>query len=312
MRRRDASDAGSPRESAGEGSHGGRNGGDRTGQENPSREPLKSYERILREEIHLADAEMARPAKAIAFSGLLAGIGIGVSVFLIGVFGTVTPEGSPQLMQRLLVGNAYAAGFLLVIFARADLFTEYTTIALLPVMVGRSKVRSLARLWGIVYAANILGAVLVALFLVQLGRVHAGFDVGVLTDAALELTASTFGGMLLSAILAGWLMGLMSWLIVAARETVSQVIFVWVIGLTIGLGHLHHCITGTSEVVVGMVASTEVGTAELLRFLGGSTLGNAIGALLFATLIRYSVATSVRGGSEQGDPGAGGGAGGAG
>lgn len=267
---------------------------DGSGRGRRPRQPLKSYERILHDEIHLADEEMARPAKSIAFSGALAGLGIGISVFLIAVFGTIGPEGGSELTRRLLIGNAYAAGFLLVIFARTDLFTEYTTIALLPVMVGRSRIRSLARLWGIVYAANIFGAVLIAWFLVRLGSAHHGFDVAVLTIAARELTGASVGGMLLSAILAGWLMGLMSWVIVAARETVSQVIFVWIIGVTIGFGQLHHCVTGTAEVAAGMIASTEIGLTELSRFLLFSTLGNAVGALVFASLIRYGVASSVR------------------
>lgn len=270
------------------GRKGGGAGGD--GGEDGGRPPLKSYHRILSDEMSLADSEMERPAGAIAMSGLLAGLGIGISVFLIAVFGTIAPEGSSELLRRVLMGNAYAAGFLLVIFARADLFTEYTTIALLPVMVGRSTVRALGRLWGLVYGANIVGAIVVAYFLVALGSSHGGFEVAALAAAASDLTHTTAGASFLSALLAGWLMGLMSWLIVAARETVSQVIFVWVIGMAIGLGHLHHCITGTAEVVAGMAVSSAIGPGDAAGFLLTSTLGNAVGALIFATIIRYSVA----------------------
>lgn len=265
---------------------------DRSADDSSPAQPLKSYDRILIQEIRLADQEMERPASAIAVSGLLAGLGIGISLFLIAVFGTVAPDAS-ELTRRLLLGNAYAAGFLLVIFARADLFTEYTTIALLPVMVGRSSLRSLGRLWGIVWAANIVGAVVVAYLVVGLGHVHEGYELAPLTAAARDLTEPPLTSITASAVLAGWLMGLMSWLIVAARETVSQVIFVWLIGMVIGLGHLHHSITGTAEVVAGMAISPAIGLADVVRFLGATTLGNAVGALVFATLIRYSVAHPV-------------------
>lgn len=265
-----------------------RGGSERPDDERPP--PLKSYDRILAQEIHLADEEMARPAKAIAVSGLLAGLGIGVSVFLIAVFGTVAPEDASALTRRALLGNAYAAGFLLVVFARADLFTEYTTIALLPVMVGRSSLRSLARLWGIVFGTNIVGAVAVAYVLVGFGSIHDAYELTALAEGAMDLNQHGSPAIVVSAILAGWLMGLMSWLIVAARETVSQVLFVWLIGMMIGLGHLHHCITGTAEMVAGMATSSMIGPADVGRFLLASTVGNAMGALIFASLIRYSLA----------------------
>jgi formate-nitrite transporter family protein len=38
--------------------------------------------------------------------------------------------------------------------------------------------------------------------------------------------------------LAGWLIGVMSWLVSAGRDTTSQVLFVWPIAMTIGLGRL--------------------------------------------------------------------------
>lgn len=266
--------------------------GERSGSGAP--EALKSYDRILEQEIRLADAEMERPATAIAVSGLLAGLGIGISVFLVAVFGSIAPEGTSELGHRLLVGNAYAAGFLLVIFARADLFTEYTTIALLPVMLGHSTVRALARLWGIVWAANIVGAVVAGLAVVGLGSVYGAYEVRPLVDAAAELVEPGFGVITAGAVVAGLLMGHMSWLIVAARETVSQVIFVWVIGMIIGVGHLHHSITGTAEVVAGMASGKGIGLTDVLVFLTASTLGNAMGAVIFATLIRYSVAHTTR------------------
>lgn len=272
----------------------------RTRSRDEPQQPLKSYDRILEQEIRLADDEMERPASAIAISGLLAGLGVGISVFLVAVFGSIAPEGTSELGHRLLVGTAYAAGFVLVIFARADLFTEYTTIALLPVMLGHSTVRALARLWAIVWATNIVGAVAAGLAVVWLGSVYDAYDAAPLADAAAELIEPGFGVITASAIIAGLLMGHMSWLIVAARETVSQVIFVWVIGMIIGIGHLHHSITGTSEVVAGMAAGAQIGLTEILWFLAASTLGNAMGAVLFASLIRYSVAHPSKHGGDTG------------
>ncbi len=91
---------------------------------------------------------------------------------------------------------------------------------------------------------------------------------------------------LLSAVLAGWLMGLLSWLIKAARDTISQVVIVWFITSVIGLSHLHRSIVGTVEVVAGLWSSSGIPVRELFRFLLWATLGNALGSGLFVALIQ--------------------------
>lgn len=256
-------------------------------------EPLKSYRRILDEELVLADAELNRPGFAIAASGLLAGLSVCVSVLLIAVLHATAPD-LPELTRRFFSGAAYATGFLLVIFARADLFTEYTTVTLLPVMLGRSSVAALGRLWGLVYAANLVGVTAGAAFIVALGAAHAGHDPAVLADLGARLVDRTTRGLLLSAVLVGWLMGLLSWLIVAARETTSQLLFVFLIGTIIGFAELPHCITGSAEVLGGIFAGSAIEGGDFAAFLGITTTGNALGSVAFALVARYAVARPTR------------------
>ena len=64
----------------------------------------------------------------------------------------------PTPVVRLLVANMYAVGFIFVVLGRSELFTEQTTLAVLPVLGGRATVRELLRLWGVVYVANLIGA----------------------------------------------------------------------------------------------------------------------------------------------------------
>jgi formate/nitrite transporter FocA (FNT family) len=45
-----------------------------------------------------------------------------------------------------------------------------------------------------------------------------------------------------SAVLAGWLMGLLAWLVAAARETISQLVLVALVTWMIGFARLHHSI----------------------------------------------------------------------
>ncbi len=75
-------------------------------------QPVSTYYTILEREVAQAVSEFRRPAMGLFMSGLLAGLGL-----------------SLLLVAAVLIANAYAAGFVVVIMGRTDLFTEYTTLA---------------------------------------------------------------------------------------------------------------------------------------------------------------------------------------
>jgi formate-nitrite transporter family protein len=250
--------------------------------------PFKTHATIFEQEVREAVEELQRPTHGHLMSGLIAGIGVGFSALLVGVIVTLAPESFPDVVTRVLVANAYAMGFVLVVMGRTDLFTEYTTIALLPVLTGAATPSALLRFWGLVYVANLAGGGLMALAIAALGPGLGVIDVDRMGVLAHDLVDPAAGIIVLSAMLAGWLMGLLSWLVVAGREGITQVAFIWVVGSTIGFGHLHHAITGTIEVAVA-VLHAQVDPGSLVAFLWWTTLGNVLGGVLFAVSIRYSV-----------------------
>ncbi len=91
----------------------------------------------------------------------------------------------------------------------------------------------------------------------------------------------------LSGVLAGWLMGLLSWLVAAGRNTISQIVIVWMITAAIGLAHLHHAILGSVEVLAG-VFSSQVTLGDFGHFLLWATLGNMIGGPVFVALLKFT------------------------
>jgi formate-nitrite transporter family protein len=250
--------------------------------------PFKSHATILRQEVREAVDELGRPARGQLLSGLMAGIGVGFSVLLIGAIATLAPEDLGDLQLALLVAQAYAIGFVLVVMGRTDLFTEYTTIALLPVLTGDAGVGALLRFWGLVFAANLVGGSLMALAIAAAGPGLGVFDAERFGAVARDLVVRDGSALLLGGVLAGWLMGLLSWLVVAGRESVSQILFVWIVGGAIGFGHLPHAITGTIEGVLAAMHGA-VSPGELGRFLLWTTLGNVVGGVAFALSIRFGV-----------------------
>lgn len=85
------------------------------------------YEIIQRE----GSAELSRGAAALWWSGVAAGLAIGFSVVAEALLAAYLPDAP----WKPLVDNlGYCVGFLIVILARQQLFTENTLTAVLPVI----------------------------------------------------------------------------------------------------------------------------------------------------------------------------------
>ena len=177
-------------------------------------------------------------------------------------------------------------GFVFVVLGRSELFTEHTTLAVLPVIDRRSPVSRLARLWGLVYAGNVVGGVVFALFAVVVGPSLDLFDPATVKTAVEPFTKHGPGPLFGGALLAGWLMGLLSWLVAAGRDTISRIFFVWLVTAVIGFLHLPHCIAGTIEMTAAL-ATGAVGPLAFLEFMVVATLGNAVGGTIFVGLLKY-------------------------
>jgi len=258
------------------------------GAKTPAKKP---YRQILVEEIVEGQHELERPPLGLFLSATSAGLDIGFSLFLMAVMKTMIDNRLSEPVTRLLMANMYAVGFIFVILGRSELFTEHTTLAVLPLISGRSTFGSVVRLWVIVYVGNMIGATAFAALTVLIGP-----DIGVIEPSALGYIAGNIcrhepTAILLSGMLAGWLMGLMSWLVTAARDTISQIVIVWLIASAIGLARLHHAVVGTVEVLAGVFANQGISMGDFGRFLGWATLGNAIGGTVFVALLKYSHAS---------------------
>jgi len=256
--------------------------------QNKDDDSKRSYRDILVHELVEGLAELRRPKAGLLLSGLSAGLDVGFSVFLMAVAVTLAQGELSPLALRALLANLYAVGFILVIVGRSELFTEHTTLAVFPVLNRNASIARLLRLWALVYSANVIGALAFA-FVMPL----VGSEMGILEEAALrEIALPMFEHpgwvIFLGAVLAGWLMGLLSWLVAAARETISQILIVWLVTSSIGFLHLQHCIVGTVEVAAAMFWLPDVTFVDFMRFLVWATLGNVLGGVFFVALIKYS------------------------
>lgn len=247
------------------------------------------YSTILEGQLAEGLAELRRPMDSLFLSALSAGLDIGFGPLLMAVTLTLagTGGGLDEPIVTFMVANAYSVGFILVILGRSELFTEHTTLAVLPVLDGRASPARLARLWGIVYAGNIVGGVGFAAFAVLVAPALKAVEAGAFVKIASKLVAPDPWVLFAGAIFAGWLMGLLSWLVGAAQETISRVFFVWLVTTVIALAGLPHCIVGNVEVLLGLLAGGDISWLAYGRFMVFVTAGNAVGGAVFVALLKY-------------------------
>lgn len=253
----------------------------------PSYDTQRDYTSILENQVEEGLTAIRRPASGQFLSAFSCGLDLGIGIFMLfavhsavaGVYGGPTME--------FITASAYTFGFIFVILGRLELFTEHTTLAVLPVLIGRAGFEDLTRLWAVVLGANLLGGVLFAPV-----AVFAGAELGVVDPASFVSIASTFtemstGGLFLGAVFAGWLMGLLSWILTSARDTISRLVVIFLITFTIGFLHLPHSIAGNIEVLTGALVSTSITYVDWAVFEAIAVAGNAIGGVVFVALFKY-------------------------
>ncbi|MGY9050086.1 hypothetical protein P775_14015 [Puniceibacterium antarcticum] len=246
--------------------------------ENGRLSALTMYSIVLRE----GEEELERPKTSLWWSGVAAGMGISTSVLAEGVIRASLGAGHPYL--GLFESLGYTFGFVLVILCRLQLFTENTITVVLPVLANptRKCFYLTARLWAIVFAANMCGTFLTAAI-----SLHGGILSQEFLTAILEISrkAAELGPMesMLRGIPAGFFIAALVWMLPSSKgsELLVIVMFTWLIAA----GEFTHVIAGSNEffslVLHGEMGLTTAFASHILPTLVGNILG---GTGLFALL----------------------------
>lgn len=247
----------------------------------------KGVNEILDEQIATSVYEYKRSNKRLFISALSAGLEIGFSIFLMGVLFTLFHGQVSNEILHVLISLAYPVGFIFVIIGRSELFTEHTTLAILPVLNKNTSAKSLFILWGIILSGNLIGGYIFGALLVYFAPAIGIISIEAFVHLAHKVIDIPLQMILISAIMAGWLMGLLSWLVASSQETISRLFMIVLITATIGIGGLHHSIVGSIEVFSGLLIDPTIGIMDYLSFEAVSILGNVLGGVFFVGIMKY-------------------------
>ncbi|HEX2282515.1 MAG TPA: formate/nitrite transporter family protein [Thermomicrobiales bacterium] len=230
------------------------------------------------------EADLQRPAAALAASGLAAGLAMGFSFFVPGLLRAHLPD-TPW--RPLLTAMGYPIGFLLVILGRQQLFTQNTLTVILPLLQHRNArtFAQVVRVWSVVLAANLVGTLAIAWMAGNTGL----FETDV-RQAFVELGRESLvpggGTTLLRAVFAGWLIALIVWLLPFAETARAWVIFV--VAYVVALAGFPQIVTiAVTGFYLTTTGSVEWGAA-LMGLLLPTLIGNIAGGVLLVAVLNHA------------------------
>lgn len=245
------------------------------------------YEAIRRE----GEDELRRPAAALAWSALAAGLSMGFTFIAEALLTAHLPDAPWRpLISRL----GYCVGFLIVILGRQQLFTENTLTVILPLLLRKDLITfyRVVRLWAIVLSSNFVGTLLFALALGSVAlfppQVHQAF-----TSIGMSHLGASFAIVFTRAIFAGWLIALMVWLLPGAES--ARVSIVIIITYLVGLGGLNHIIAGSTTMLYLVVTHSISWATYFTAFFIPTILGNIVGGTSLVAALGHA---QVVGGKE--------------
>ena len=247
----------------------------------------KSQEEILVDQLCEGLEVYKEHEGKVFLSSYTAGLEIGFSYLLIAILYTILDGKFSSETLPYIVAFAYPVGFIIVVLGKSLLYTEQTSILALPVFHKKRSIGELLKLWGIVILGNLIGGACFALLIGWTGPAMGIISVDSTENIAVHVSHGTAPVIFGSAVFAGWLMALLSWLISSANETISRIFIIYMITAVVGFAGFHHSIVGNIEVLSGFLFTDAISLTDYISFLSIALLGNAFGGVFFVALLKY-------------------------
>jgi len=230
------------------------------------------------------EKELERDAMALLWSAIAAGLSMSASFLAKGIF-HVQFEGIPGGL--VLENLGYTFGFIIVIMARQQLFTENTVTAVLPVMQSPTwgNFGLLMRLWSVVLFGNIIGTGVAAwafeympIFDEATRDAFVKIGTGVMENSPLEMFSN--------AIISGWIVATMVWMFPSAGS--AKIVVIILMTWLIALADTTHIVVGTVEILYLVFNGTIHWSEFFWPFAIPTLAGNICGGTFIFALLSHA------------------------
>jgi formate/nitrite transporter FocA (FNT family) len=243
-------------------------------------DPREIFEKSAEEGERRLDQRMLE----LLSTGFIAGFTI---VFGIIALAIVEALARPSLgeLSKLLGALAFGIGLPFLILGRAELFSEnfFDPIA----AAFKSKVggmaRKILRLWLLTLILNLAGGGVLVLVVSVEGALPSGAHEA-LTRVAEEIAGRSSLATLMRAIIGGALVALLSYLVIASRDSTGRILLSYVTGVLLALGPFEHAVVTMLHLAFGFTFGADITLIDIARVFAISILGNLLGGVGLVTM----------------------------
>ena len=247
----------------------------------------RNPDEIWNEGVDEGSRRLTRGAVGLVSTGVVGGVDIMLGIVALTVTSGALALVMPSETAHLLGSLTFGIGLVFLVVGRSELFTENFLLPVSAALHHRTGPRPIARLWLFTLVGNLVGLLVLALMLTRAGLVPPD------TLVAAGEVADTFAqrglvGAFLSAVVAGTVMTLLTWLIHAVELDVSRIALALLVGFVLAAPSLNHAVVSVGEMAFGILAGTARSAAwlDLAQNLPVAIVGNLVGGLGFVTLAR--------------------------
>lgn len=233
----------------------------------------EAFERLVAE----GQDRLSRPLLPLVATGLLGGIDVSLGVLIYLVV-------EAQTHQPLLAALAFSIGFIALLMARSELFTENFLVPVTAVVAKEGSLRELLRLWGWTLALNLVaGFGMAAMMVVALPEVQPSAIEAGTHYAQLGVSWSS----LFLAVLGGAVITLMTRMQHATEDMGLRLVPAVAMSFVLVGAQLFHSVLDSILMFAGLLSGgAPYGYLDWLGALGWSVFGNLLGGLGLVTALR--------------------------
>jgi formate/nitrite transporter len=235
--------------------------------------------------VQAGKAKCKKKPEKLFVLGLLAGAHVGFGAMLSGTVGMDLAGLADENkgLQRLVAGAyGYPFGLFMVIVTGAELITSNFAVCSMAVLDGKAEFKRLLQNWVVVYSANFLGAVSLALMITAADMLPEDHGFFKLAEKKVE---KPFLTLFVRGVLCNWLVCMAVYMSYFTHDLVSKSIAVFLpISAFVSIG-FEHSIANCFIIPFGMLNGANVTpSAFLLSNLLPVSLGNMVGGVLFVSV----------------------------
>ncbi|MHB8291994.1 MAG: formate/nitrite transporter family protein, partial [bacterium] len=222
-------------------------------------------------------------------SGLIAGMNVTFGIIAASYVAGATEPLVGRPVSNILGALFFPIGLMFLLMGKSELFSENFLLPVTTVLAKKTKINKLFKLWGLTLAGNMGGIFLFALVIASsLGLLLPVFVINHIHTVAHTYMSRSPYLMVLSGVFAGWLITLMTWLLIASNGTLARMVIIWAVGFMVYLGSFSHVVVVSSEILISINTNSGMSYIPwLIKYVPLTILGNMIGGLFFVTIFQY-------------------------